>query len=131
MKKNRKEIGTIRHGYKVMPCNDVTDCEAPVSWCQSCNLCLDHNLHYEVIGDDGLTVTEREKRLAPIKKQPFLHRYRKDICFVLALLFLLMFPLSEYIKGATVDTLHLISGIFCFVCAILYMQYRIEDKNKT
>ena len=90
MKKNRKEIGNIRHGYKVVPCSDETSCEAPVSWCQSCNLCLDYNLHYEKAGADGLTSRERGMEPKINEKHCFLYSYRKNICFVLLLLFLFL-----------------------------------------
>ena len=129
--KDRKEIGNTRHGYKVMPDNDKVDCEAPFSWCHTCNMCIDNNFHYEKIGADGLTLSERLHGVGAnpkCKKPDFVgltasHSTKIDwIVFFLSILFAIFScdSITEYIGNWWC--------LFCCISALLcgfYLSIRV------
>jgi len=65
MKKRDKDIlveEMTRKGYKIVSSDESNFlCNAPVSVCRRCSIC-EEGKHFEKIGSDGLTISEREKR---------------------------------------------------------------------
>ena len=83
MEKRYKDIlveEMTRKGYKIVSSDESNFlCNAPVSVCRRCSIC-EEGKHFEKIGSDGLTISEREKR--PLTDKQIKMREKKKAIMV-------------------------------------------------
>ena len=121
-KTNKKDYGR----YKIISDSPYQNlCQAPFSWCNGCLLCEEHK-HWEKIGEDGLTDTERILKDCPHKnhkRELICLRNRQIISFLLILLFAFLISDSS-IENVTIHNfLYLPLVVSCGVYLISFIEY--------
>lgn len=76
-------VGSVLHGYKVMPAHPRIACQAPYSWCEGCSLCKKDGtvniLHWEKILPSGMTKSEILEKQDNERMQRLMMRHNRNL----------------------------------------------------
>lgn len=91
-------VGSVLHGYKVMPTHPRIACQAPYSWCEECSLCKKNStantLHWEKILPSGMTKSEVLEKQDNERMQRLMIRHYRNMSWTGICIGLLGIPVA-------------------------------------